>query len=146
MKLHDLKPQEGARKKRKRVGRGQASGLGKTAGRGMDGQKARSGGGVRLGFEGGQTPLYRRLPKRGFNNSRFATKYVVVNLDMFNTLEENEIDVELLLEKKLVKKEFSGLKVLGRGELNRAITVRAAKFSESAKKKIEEAGGKAEVI
>ncbi|MDI9471651.1 MAG: 50S ribosomal protein L15 [Tissierellia bacterium] len=146
MKLHELKLREGAKKKGKRVGRGQASGLGKTAGRGEGGQKSRSGGGVRIGFEGGQLPIYRRLPKRGFSNKRFETVYAIVNLDRLNALEEDVITPQLLLERRVINKLFDGVKVLGNGELERPMTIRAHKFSKSALEKIEKAGGKAEVI
>ncbi|HHX03940.1 MAG TPA: 50S ribosomal protein L15 [Tissierellia bacterium] len=146
MKLHELKRPEGAKTKGKRVGRGQASGLGKTSGRGQKGQKSRSGGGVRIGFEGGQLPIYRRLPKRGFSNKRFETVYAIVNLDRLNKLEEDVITPELLLEKGVINQLFDGVKILGNGELERPVTVRAQKFSKSALEKIEKAGGKAEVI
>ena len=146
MKLHELKYTEGSRKTRNRVGRGQGSGNGKTAGRGQKGQKARSGGGVRLGFEGGQTPLARRLPKRGFTN--FARKeYAIVNLEALNRFEDGtEVTPELLKETKVLKNLGDGVKVLGNGELTKKLTVKAAKFTESAVKKIEAAGGKVEVI
>ena len=141
MKLHELKYTEG-----NRVGRGQASGNGKTAGRGQKGQKARSGGGVRLGFEGGQTPLARRLPKRGFTNFN-RKEYAIVNLDALNRFEEGtEVTPELLIESGLVKKELNGIKILGEGALEKKLTVKANKFSKSAVAAIENAGGKAEVI
>ncbi len=146
MKLYELKPAPGSKKGRRRVGRGQASGWGKTSGRGHDGQNARSGGGVRIGFEGGQLPIYRRLPKRGFSNYRFATRYTIVNLSQLENLEENVITPELLLEMGVIKKLQDGLKVLGEGELSRALEVKAHKFSASAVEKIEKAGGKVEVI
>lgn len=146
MKLNNLKPAPGSKKGRRRVGRGRASGWGKTSARGHDGQNARSGGGVRIGFEGGQTPLYRRLPKRGFNNKRFATNYAIINLGQLNELEESVITPELLVEKGLVRKLQDGLKILGQGELNRALEIKAHKFSASAVEKIEKAGGKVEVI
>ena len=146
MKLHELKPAAGSKRQKRRVGRGQASGVGKTSGRGHGGQNSRSGGGVRIGFEGGQLPLYRRLPKRGFNNARFGTKYAIINLSQLAEMEETTITPELLLEKGIIKKLFDGVKVLGDGEIDRAIEVRANKFSQSAVEKIEKAGGKVEVI
>ena len=147
MKLHNLQIPEGSKKTRKRVGRGGGSGLGKTAGRGQDGQNSRNGGGVRPGFEGGQTPLFRRIPKRGFSNARFKTVYAIVNLSDLNNFEEGSVvSLELLKEMGLVKKELSGLKVLGNGELTKKITVKAHKFSDTALEKIEKIGGKAEVI
>jgi large subunit ribosomal protein L15 len=146
MKLHNLKPSSGSKKKRKRVGRGTGSGLGTTAGRGMNGQNSRSGGGTKPGFEGGQMPLYRRLPKRGFTNI-FQKEYAIVNLETLNQFDDNEeVTVELLLENKIIKKELDGLKILGNGELNKKLTVKAHKFSKTAKEKIEAVGGKAEVI
>ena len=146
MKLHEMKYTEGSRKSRNRVGRGQGSGNGKTAGRGQKGQGPRSGGGVRLGFEGGQTPLARRLPKRGFTN--FTRKeYAIVNVESLNRFENGtEVTPELLIETKLVRKELDGIKILGQGELERTLTVKAHKFSKSAVAVIEQAGGKAEVI
>lgn len=146
MKLHEMKYNEGARKDRKRLGRGHASGTGKTAGKGHKGQNARSGGGVRLGFEGGQTPLARRLPKRGFTN--FTRKeYAIVNVETLNKFDDGvEVTPELLIETGLVGKELYGIKVLGRGELEKKLTVKANKFSKSAVAVIEKAGGKAEVI
>lgn len=146
MKLHDLRPAKGAKTSKRRVGRGQASGMGKTSGRGHDGQKARSGGGVRLGFEGGQLPIYRRLPKRGFSNARFRTRYAIVNVGDLANLGWDEISPEMLLEQGVIKKLQDGLKILGDGEIDRAITVKAHKFTQSAVEKIEKAGGKAEVI
>ena len=146
MKLHELSPAEGSARDSYRRGRGPGSGNGKTAGRGHKGQNARSGGGVRPGFEGGQLPLYRKLPKRGFHN-RFAKEYAVINVEALNVFEDGaEVDLDALLEKKIVRRELDGLKVLGRGEITRKITVKAAVFSASAKEKIEAAGGKAEVI
>jgi len=145
VKLGELKPPKGARKSRKRVGRGVGSGLGKTSARGQDGQNSRSGGGTRPGFEGGQMPLARRLPKRGFTNI-FAKTYAIVNvsdLDRFN--DGDVITAELLKDKKVIGKISDGLKVLGNGELKKKLTVKAAKFSKSAKEKIEAAGGSAEV-
>ncbi|MGI6005173.1 MAG: 50S ribosomal protein L15 [Christensenellales bacterium] len=146
MKLHDLQPAEGARQSKKRVGRGIGSGLGKTSGRGHKGQKARAGGGVRPGFEGGQMPLARRVPKRGFYNV-FAKEYAVIKVSDLDRFEDGAvIDFAAAKEAGLVKKELDGLKVLGNGETTRKVTVKAAKFTESAREKIEKAGGKAEVI
>ena len=146
MKLHELKSAEGSRKVRNRVGRGTSSGNGKTAGRGQKGQKARSGGGVRLGFEGGQTPLFQTLPKRGFTNIN-RKEYAVVNLDTLNRFEDNaEVTPALLVESGVIKDEKSGIKVLGNGQLERKLTVKANKFSETAKAAIEAAGGSVEVI
>ena len=146
MKLHEMTYTEGARKSKKRIGRGHASGTGKTAGKGHKGQNARSGGGVRLGFEGGQTPLARRLPKRGFTN--FTRKeYAIVNVETLNKFDNGvEVTPELLIETGLVKKELDGIKVLGQGELEKKLTVKANKFSKSAVAMIEKAGGKVEVI
>ena len=146
MDLSNLKPAEGSKHERFRKGRGHGSGNGKTAGKGHKGQKARSGGGVRPGFEGGQTMLARRIPKRGFNNI-FATKYAVVNVaDLERFVDGTVVDTELLKASGLVKKELDGIKVLGNGELTKNLTVKAAKFSAAAKEKIEKAGGKAEVM
>lgn len=146
MKLHEMKYTEGARKSRKRLGRGPASGTGKTAGKGHKGQNARSGGGVRLGFEGGQTPLARRLPKRGFTNIN-RKEYAIVNVETLNRFEDGvEVTPELLIEVGLVGKELFGVKILGRGELEKKLTVKANKFSKSAIAVIEKAGGKVEVI
>ena len=146
MKLHELTPAAGSTKEVKRKGRGHGSGNGKTAGKGHKGQKARSGGGVRPGFEGGQTMLARRIPKRGFNNI-FATKYAVVNVaDLERFVDGTVVDTELLKASGLVNKELDGIKVLGNGELTKNLTVKAAKFSAAAKEKIEKAGGKAEVM
>ncbi|GEN31993.1 large subunit ribosomal protein L15 [Cerasibacillus quisquiliarum] len=146
MKLHELKPEEGSRKKRNRVGRGMASGHGKTSGRGHKGQKARAGGKVRPGFEGGQTPLFQRLPKRGFTNIN-RKEYAIVNLDTLNRFEDGTtITPELLLQEGIVKNLKSGVKILGNGTLDKKYTVKAHKFSASAKEAIETAGGKAEVI
>ena len=145
MKLHELSPAEGSAKKAWRVGRGAGSGNGKTAGKGHKGQNARSGGGVRPGFEGGQIPLYRKLPKRGFHN-KFGKTYSIVNVDVFNKFEDGAVvDLATLLEKKIVRKANDGLKVLGNGEITKKITVKAAVFSATAKEKIEAAGGKLEV-
>lgn len=147
MKLHELRPSEGSTKTRKRVGRGTGSGLGTTAGRGNNGQNSRSGGGVRPGFEGGQMPLFRRLPKRGFNNIIFAKNYTIVNIDDLNIFEAGTvITPELLLECGMLRKLEYGLKILGDGELTKALTIKAHKFTQSAIEKIEAAGGKAEVI
>ena len=146
MKLHELKPAEGSRKDRKRLGRGIGSGQGKTAGKGHKGQNARSGGGVRLGFEGGQTPLFRRLPKRGFTN--FSRKeYAVVNLDALNRFDEGtEVTPELLIETGVVSNEKAGIKILAKGNVEKKLTVKAHKFSSAAKEAIEAAGGTTEVI
>jgi large subunit ribosomal protein L15 len=147
MKLNELKYNEGSKKDIKRLGRGSSSGTGKTSGRGENGQKSRSGGGVRVGFEGGQLPLYRRLPKRGFSNAMFKKTYAVINVSDLNKFEEGtEVTPELLFEMGIIKKQLSGIKVLGNGELTKKLTVRAQKFSNIAKEKIEAAGGKAEVI
>ena len=146
MKLHELQPAEGSREERNRVGRGQGSGNGKTAGRGSKGQKARSGGGVRLGFEGGQTPLFRRLPKRGFQNIN-RKEYAVVNLETLNRFEDGqEVTAAVLVEAGIVKNEKDGIKVLANGKLERKLTVKANKFSQAAKEAIEAAGGTVEVI
>ena len=147
MKLNELRPSEGAFQTKKRVGRGVGSGLGKTSGKGHKGQNARSGGGVRVGFEGGQLPLFRRLSKRGFNNYEFRTVYATVNVGDLNKFEDGTtVTPELLIETGLVKKELDGIKVLGNGELTKKLTVKANKFSDSAKTKIENIGGKTEVI
>ena len=146
MKLHELKPAEGSRKERNRVGRGIGSGNGKTAGRGHKGQNARSGGGVRPGFEGGQNPLFRRLPKRGFTNIN-RKEYAIVNLDTLNRFEEGtEVTPALLIETGVVSSEKSGIKILGNGTLNKKLTVKAHKFSATAKEAIENAGGQTEVV
>ena len=147
MKLNELKPNAGSIQTRKRVGRGAGSGLGKTSGKGHKGQNARSGGGVRPGFEGGQLPLFRRLSKSGFSNYLFKTNYATVNVGDLNVFEDGTtVTFEKLQEKGLVKKELDGVKVLGTGELTKKITVQARKFSETAKTKIENIGGKTEVI
>lgn len=147
MKLHELSPAPGSNQEPKRKGRGIGTGNGKTAGRGHKGQWARSGGGVRPGFEGGQMPLVRRLPKRGFNNKVFAKHYAEVNVAALNAFEDGEtICVVAMLEKGLIGKACDGVKVLGNGELKKKLTVKAAGFSKSAKEKIEAAGGKAEVV
>ena len=146
MKLHELSPAEGSVKEAKRIGRGHGSGNGKTAGKGHKGQKARSGRGMQIGFEGGQMPLQRRVPKRGFNNI-FATKYAIVNVSDLEAFDADAVvDAKALQEKGLVKKVYNGVKVLGNGEISKAVTVKASAFSESAKAKIEAAGGKTEVI
>jgi large subunit ribosomal protein L15 len=146
MKLHELKPAEGSRHERKRKGRGIGSGNGKTAGKGHKGQNARSGGGVRLGFEGGQTPLFQRLPKRGFTNIN-RKEYAIVNLEALNRFEEGtEVTPELLIETGVVSKEKSGIKILATGSIEKKLTVKAHKFSSAAKEAIEAAGGNAEVI
>ncbi len=147
MKLHELSPAAGSTKANFRKGRGAGSGNGKTAGKGHKGQNARSGGGVRPGFEGGQLPLYRKLPKRGFTN-HFAKQYAIVNLE---TLENKYaagavVDIDTLINDKVIKNKFDGLKVLANGDITKALTVKAAVFSASAKEKIEAAGGKAEVV
>ena len=146
MKLHELKYTEGARRNSKRIGRGHGSGWGKTAGKGSKGQNARSGGGVALGFEGGQTPIWRRLPKRGFTN--FTRKeFSIVNMELLNRFEDGtEVTPELLKQAGLVRKELDGVKILGVGELEKKLTVKANKFSKSAVEAIEKAGGKVEVI
>ena len=147
MKLHELKPSEGAFKTSKRLGRGVASGHGQTSGKGHKGQNARSGGGVRPGFEGGQLPLFRRLPKRGFSNAMFKKEYATINVSDLDKFEDGAVVTpELLKEMGILKKQLSGVKVLGNGELTKKITVKAHKFSSSAIEKIESKGGKAEVI
>ena len=146
MKLHELSPAAGSTRDSFRKGRGPGSGNGKTAGKGHKGQNARSGGGVRPGFEGGQIPLYRKLPKRGFNN-RFAVNYVIVNVSALNAFEDGAVvDLDALLAKKIVRKSLDGLKVLGNGEITKKLTVKAKVFSATAKEKIEAAGGKIEVV
>ncbi len=146
MKLHDLAPAEGSTQKAKRVGRGHGSGWGKTAAKGHKGQNARSGGGVRPGFEGGQTRLARRIPKRGFTNI-FATEYTAINVsDLEKFVDGTVVDAELLKAAGVIKKENDGVKVLGNGELTKKLTVKAAAFSATAKEKIEKAGGEAEVV
>jgi len=145
MKLHELSPAVGSAQDSYRKGRGPGSGNGKTAGKGHKGQNARSGGGVRPGFEGGQIPLYRKHPKRGFNN-KFAKVYTVVNVEQLNVFEDGTVvDLEALMAKKIVRKVVDGVKILGNGELTRKLTVKATVFSASAKEKIEAAGGKIEV-
>ena len=146
MKLHELSPAQGSAKQAWRVGRGPGSGNGKTAGKGHKGQNARSGGGVRPGFEGGQIPLYRRLPKRGFNNI-FAKHYAIVNVSDLEIFDNGAvINTEALLEKRIIRKALDGVKILGRGELTKKVTVQAAIFSAGAKEKIESVGGKCEVV
>ena len=147
MKLNELCPAEGSKREAYRKGRGHGSGNGKTAGRGHKGQKARSGGGVRPGFEGGQTPLYRRMPKRGFNNKNFANVYAEVNVSALDVFEDGAvIDAAVLAEAGLINKLYDGVKILGNGELTKNLTVKATCFTKSASEKIEKAGGKAEVI
>ncbi len=147
MKLHELEKNPGAKQEKRRVGRGPGSGLGKTSGRGEKGQNARSGGGVNPVFEGGQLPLYRRLPKRGFSNHRFKVEYAVINLDDLNRFEDGTVVTPALLkEMGIVKKQLCGIKVLGEGKLEKKLTIQANKFSSSALEKIKESGSKAEVI
>ena len=147
MKLHELEKNLGATHKKKILGRGRGSGLGKTSGKGHKGQNARSGGGVRAVFEGGQTPLYRRLPKRGFNNYEFRKEYAVINVSDLNRFENGTVVTPALLkEVGLVNKELCGIKVLGNGTLEKKLTVKAHRFSESAREAIEKIGGKVEVI
>ena len=147
MKLHELSPAEGSVKEGFRKGRGAGSGNGKTAGKGHKGQNARSGGGVRPGFEGGQLPLYRKLPKRGFNNFRFAKQYAVVNVQSLNKFADGDVvDCAALLNAGILNNVYDGVKVLGEGELTKKLTVKAAVFSASAKEKIEAVGGKTEVV
>lgn len=147
MKLHELSPAEGSKKSVKRIGRGAGSGQGKTAGKGHKGQKARAGRGIRPGFEGGQMPLQRRVPKRGFNNI-FAKEITAVNVSALDKAFEDgaTVDVEALIAKGLVKKALDGVKILGNGEISKKLTVQVNAYSDSAKQKIEAAGGKAEVI
>lgn len=146
MKLHELKPAEGARKSPKRLGRGTGSGLGRNAGKGEKGQKSRTGGGVRPGFEGGQMPLYRRLPKRGFTNI-FAKEYAAINVDRLNIFEDGtEVTIQLLIESGVIGKVRDGVKILGNGEITKKLTVKVNKFSKTAAEKIEAAGGKIEVV
>lgn len=147
MKLHELSPAPGSVKERKRIGRGAASGQGKTAGKGHKGQKARSGSNAHIGFEGGQMPLQRRIPKRGFNNI-FATEMAIANVATLDKYFDDgaTVTVDALIEKGIIKKTLDGVKILGQGELTKKLTVQANAFSDSAKSKIEAAGGKAEVI
>ena len=147
MKWHELEKNIGATHAKKRVGRGSGSGLGKTSGRGQKGQKARSGGSINPVFEGGQLPLYRRLPKRGFTNDKFRTRYAVINLNELNRFEEGTVVTPALLkETGIIKKQLAGIKVLGTGKLEKKLTIQANKFSASALEKIQESGSKAEVI
>ncbi len=147
MKLNELKYNDGSKFEAKRKGRGTSSGMGKTSSRGQKGQNSRSGGGVRPGFEGGQNPLFRRVPKRGFNNARFSVRYAVINVSDLNRFSDGaEITPELLKEMGLVKQQLDGIKVLGNGTLDKKLTVKASVFSKTAKEKIEKNGGKAEVI
>lgn len=147
MKLNELSPAEGSKRTRKRIGRGEASGQGKTAGKGSNGQKSRSGSYIHPGFEGGQKPLIRRVPKRGFSNHRFKKEYAIVNLSTLDRVFESgdTVNTEILLQKGVIKKLNEGLKILGKGELTKKLTVIAEKISDSAKEKIEAAGGKVEV-
>jgi large subunit ribosomal protein L15 len=147
MKLHELKYNEGSKKNRKRLGRGSSSGTGKTSGKGHKGQKARSGGGVRVGFEGGQLPLFRRIPQRGFSNYKFKIRYATINISDLNRFEDGTtVSPELIKEIGMVTKQLDGIKILGNGKLAKKLTVRAHKFSFTAKEKIEAVGGKVEVI
>ena len=147
MKLHELKPNPGSTQTKKRLGRGIGSGLGKTSGKGHKGQNARSGGGVSATFEGGQKPLFRRLPKRGFSNARFKTTYAVVNVSDLEVFKDGSVvTIEEMKKQGLVKKEYDGIKVLGTGELTKKLTVQANNFSDSAASKIANNGGKIEVI
>ena len=147
MKLHELEKNIGATSSKKRVGRGPGSGLGKTSGRGQKGQKARSGGSINPVFEGGQLPLYRRLPKRGFSNDRFKTQYATINVEDLNIFEDGTVITPALLkEMGIIKKQLDGIKVLGNGKLEKKVTIQAHKFSTSALEKIKESGSKAEVI
>ncbi len=147
MKLHELERNPGAKQEKRRVGRGPGSGLGKTCGKGHKGQNARSGGGVRATFEGGQLPLYRRLPKRGFTNAKFKVEYAVINISDLNRFEDGTtVTPALLKETGLVKKQLAGIKILGNGELEKKLTIQANKFTASAIEKIKKSGSKAEVI
>ena len=147
MRLHDLKPRPGAKHRRKRLGQGESSGHGKTSGRGGKGQTARSGSSIRIGFEGGQMPLIRRIPKRGFNNARFATRYIPINLKALNQFDNGaRVDAEALRKAGLANGKAAGIKILGDGELTKKLTVSAHAFSASAKAKIEGKGGVCEVI
>ncbi len=146
MKIEELRPSAGSKKKPKRVGRGPGSGHGKTSCKGHKGQKSRSGASIPAGFEGGQMPLHRRLPKRGFSNYPFKREYAIVNIDRLEKIDAEEITPELLLKEGIISNLKDGLKVLGNGELKKALTIKAHAFSRSAIKKIEAAGGKAEVI
>lgn len=147
MRLHNLKPRPGAKHRRARLGQGDRAGKGGTSGRGGKGQTARSGGSVRLGFEGGQMPLYRRIPKRGFNNKDFGTHLSIINVEQLNAFDDGTVvTVELLIERGVLKKMLEGLKVLGDGELKKKLTVKACQFSATAKDKITKAGGQCEVV
>ncbi len=147
MKLHELERNIGATHSKKRVGRGSGSGLGKTSGRGQKGQKARSGVSINPVFEGGQSPLYRRLPKRGFKNALFRTRYTTVNVEALNVFEDGTVVTPALLkDKRIIRKTLDGVKILGNGKLEKKLTIQANKFSDSALEKIKEAGSKAEVI
>ena len=147
MRLHDLKPRPGAKHRRKRLGQGESSGHGKTAGRGGKGQTARSGSSIRIGFEGGQMPLIRRIPKRGFNNTRFGTRYIAVNVGSLNAFEDGaQVDETLLRSSRLANGPGDGVKILSGGELTRRLTVKASAFSAAAKAKIEAKGGACEVV
>lgn len=147
MRLDELKPAAGSKQEAYRKGRGKGSGNGKTGGKGHKGQNARAGGGVRPGFEGGQMPLYMRIPKRGFNNKRFATHYAEVNISSLDKFEDGAVvTVELLKQENIIKKTMDGVKILGNGEISKKLTVKASKFTKSAQEKIEAAGGKVEVI
>ena len=147
MKLHELEKNIGAKQSKKRVGRGPGSGLGKTSGKGQKGQNARSGGSINPVFEGGQLPLYRRLPKRGFSNYLFKTEYAVINVEDLNVFDNGTVVTPALLkEKGIIKKQLKGIKVLGNGKLEKKLTIQANKFSTSALEKIKESGSKAEVI
>ncbi len=147
MKLHELERNIGATHSKKRVGRGSGSGLGKTSGRGQKGQKARSGVSISPVFEGGQSPLYRRLPKRGFKNAKFRTRYTTVNVEALNVFEDGTVVTPALLkDKRIIRKTLDGVKILGNGKLEKKLTIQANKFSDSALEKIKEAGSKAEVI
>ena len=147
MKLHELEKNIGATKAKKRVGRGPGSGLGKTSGRGQKGQKARSGGSINPVFEGGQLPLFRRLPKRGFSNKRFKKEYAIVNIESLNVFDDKTVVTPALLkDKRIIRKTLDGVKILGNGKLEKKLTIQANKFSNSALEKIKEAGSKAEVI
>lgn len=145
--LNQIRPPHGAVKNRKRLGRGESSGLGKTSGRGHKGQKARAGGYHKVGFEGGQMPLARRLPKRGFSNVAFSSSFAVINVSQLNRLPQDvtEVDADALVARGVIRRKLDGLKILGDGELTRALTITAAKFSKTAQAKIEKAGGKAVV-
>lgn len=147
MKLHELKYTEGSKKNRRRVGRGTGSGYGLTAGRGENGQKSRSGGSIRPGFEGGQNPLYRRLPKRGFSNAPFKKVYTTVNVEKLNKFNDGDVvTVEMLLEMRIISKTNDGVKILGNGQLDKKLTIKAHKFSKTAVAAIEAKGGTVEVL